>query len=84
MVLMAYYLIMLTHFLFFRFLDDSWTWSVNFFGCFLGFGTILGRNIMVFWIGNVDAMRYQRHLRHIKRCLLESNQLEQCSKPLTT
>ncbi|PKC13662.1 hypothetical protein RhiirA5_495979 [Rhizophagus irregularis] len=40
--------------------------------------------LQVFWIGNVDAMRYQRHLRRIKLCLLESNQLEQCSKPLTT
>jgi hypothetical protein len=32
----------------------------------------------------LDAMRYQSHLRHIRGCLLESNQLEQCSKPLTT
>jgi hypothetical protein len=32
----------------------------------------------------LDAMRYQSHLRHIRSCLLELNQLEQCSKPLTT
>ncbi|CAG8740266.1 16647_t:CDS:2 [Rhizophagus irregularis] len=48
---------------------------------------ILGQLFMDFIMETqmtLDAMRYQRHLRRIRSFLLESNQLEKCSKPLTT